>query len=100
MRLAARYADCWIPSNLEPDEYRDGLTHLRSLRSDLGLSGNVKASLQHFTAYETADDFLATIRSYADAGVTNYGAVWAYPADEMVSRIEWFASEVMPNAPA
>jgi alkanesulfonate monooxygenase SsuD/methylene tetrahydromethanopterin reductase-like flavin-dependent oxidoreductase (luciferase family) len=100
MRLAARYADCWIPTNLEPDDYRTGIEHLRKLRSDLGVPRDIKASLQHFTPHEKTDDFLATIRSYADAGCTNYGAVWAYPADEMVSRIEWFTKEVMPNAPA
>ncbi len=100
MSLAARYADCWIPTNIEPDEYRRGMERLRTLRSEMGVSGEIKGSLQHFTPFEEADDFLSTIRDYADAGCTNYGAVWSYPPDEMLQRIRWFAREVMPNAPA
>ena len=75
------------------------MERLRTLRSEMGLSGEIKGALQHFTAFEEADDFLSTIRSYADAGCTNYGAVWSYPPDEMLQRIKWFAREVMPNAP-
>jgi alkanesulfonate monooxygenase SsuD/methylene tetrahydromethanopterin reductase-like flavin-dependent oxidoreductase (luciferase family) len=100
LRLAARYADCWIPTNIEPDEYRRGMERLRTLRAEMGISGDLKGSLQHFTAFEDADEFLSTIRDYADAGCTNYGSVWSYPPDEMVSRIRWFAREVMPNAPS
>ena len=100
MRLAARYADCWIPTNIEPDEYRRGMERLRTLRSEMGVSGEIKGALQHFTPFEDADDFLSTIGDYAAAGCTNYGAVWSYPPDEMLSRIRWFAREVMPNAPA
>ena len=47
---------------------------------------------------EFAEEFLATIENYADAGCGYYGAVWSYPPDKMVSRIKWFGREVMPHA--
>jgi probable F420-dependent oxidoreductase len=100
MELAARYADGWIPTNIEPDEYRLELEKLRSRRRELGLPGDIKGALQHFTAFTDAQKFLATIKDYADAGCGYYGAVWSYPPDEMVSRIKWFGREVMPHAPA
>jgi probable F420-dependent oxidoreductase len=100
MELAAQYADAWIPTNLEPDEYRRGMEKLRSRRKELGVSGDIKGALQHFTAFTDTQEFLATIKAYADAGCGYYGAVWSYPPDEMVSRIKWFGREVMPYAPA
>ena len=57
-------------------------------------------ALQHFTAFTDAQEFLATIKAYADAGCGCYGAVWSYPADEMVSPIKWFGREVMPHVSA
>ena len=100
MELAARYGDGWIPTNIEPDEYRRGMERLRSRRGELGVSDDVKGALQHFTAFTDAEEFLATIEAYADSGCAYYGAVWSYPPDEMVSRIKWFGREVMPHAPA
>ena len=100
MELAARYADGWIPTSIEPDDYRRELEKLRSRCRDLGLSGEVKGALQHFTAFTDAQECLATVEAYSDAGCDYFGAVWTYPRDEMVSRIKWFGREVMPHAPA
>jgi len=98
MELTARYGDAWIPTQLTPDEYGQGLERLRSLRAEMGVPGDIKAALQHFTAFTDAEEFLATIKNYADAGCGYYGAVWSYPPDKMVSRIKWFGREVMPHA--
>ena len=100
MELTARYGDGWIPTNIEPDEYRRGIEGLRSRRAEIGVAGDIKGALQHFTAFTDAGTFLATIKSYADAGCRYYGAVWSYPPDEMVSRIQWFGREVMPFVPS
>ena len=100
MELAARYGDGWIPTMLDPDEYRQGLERLTARREELGVQGEFTAALQHFTAFTNAADFLSTIRAYAGAGCRNYGAVWSYPANEMVSRVKWFGRNVMPHAPA
>ena len=99
MELAARYGDGWIPTNLEPDEYRRGMERLRSRRAQLGRSGDIKGALQNFTVFTDAEKFLSTIGDFADAGCRYYGSVWSYPPDEMVSRIKWFGREVKSHAP-
>ena len=99
MELTARYGDGWVPTNLEPDEYRRGMERLRSRRAELGLSGDIKGALQNFTVFTDAEKLLGTIRDFADAGCRYYGSVWSYPPDEMVSRIKWFGREVKPYAP-
>ena len=98
MDLAAQYGDAWIPTNLEPDEYRRGIEKLRSRRAELGLSSDIKGALQNFTVFTDAEEFLGTIGDFADAGCGYYGAVWSYPPDEMVPRIRWFGREVKPHA--
>ena len=99
MKLAARYGDAWIPTMIGPHEYRRGMERLRSLRAEMGVSGEMVGALQDFTVYTDAETCLATINGYADAGCGYYGPVWSYPPDEMVQRIRWFGREVMPHAP-
>ena len=100
MRLAARYGDGWIPTNIEPDAYRQGMDRLRSLRREMGVPGEIKGALQNFEVFTDAGACLSAIEEYADAGCGYYGSVWSYPPEEMVSRIGWFAKEVMAHAPA
>ena len=95
--LAARYADAWIPTNISPELYEDGLKKLREKRSELGINTSLKGALQNFDVYTESEPCVATINSYAAAGCEYYGSIWSYPPDEMVSRIEWFSKEVMPN---
>ena len=98
MELAARFGDVWIPTEIEPREYRRGMERLRSLRAEMGVSGEIVGALQNFRVLTDAEACLATINEYADAGCRYYGPVWWYPPDEMVSRIRWFGREVMPHA--
>ena len=95
--LAARYADAWIPTNISPELYEDGLKKLREKRSELGINTSLKGALQNFDVYTESEPCVATINSYAAAGCEYYGSIWSYPPDEMVSRIKWFSKEVMPN---
>ena len=95
--LAARYADAWIPTNISPELYEDGLKKLREKRSELGINTSLKGALQNFDVYTETEPCVATINSYAASGCEYYGSIWSYPPDEMVSRIEWFSKEVMPN---
>ena len=95
--LAARYADAWIPTNISPELYEDGLKKLREKRSEFGINTSLKGALQNFDVYTESEPCVVTINSYAAAGCEYYGSIWSYPPDEMVSRIEWFSKEVMPN---
>ena len=95
--LAAQYADAWIPTNISPELYGDGLKKLREKRSELGINTSLKGALQNFDVYTESEPCVATINSYAAAGCEYYGSIWSYPPDEMVSRIKWFSKEVMPN---
>ena len=95
--LAAQYADAWIPTNISPELYEDGLKKLREKRSELGINTSLKGALQNFDVYTESEPCVATINSYAAAGCEYYGSIWSYPPDEMVSRIKWFSKEVMPN---
>ena len=95
--LAARYADAWIPTNISPELYEDGLKKLREKRSELGINTSLKGALQNFDVYTESEPCVATINSYAASGCEYYGSIWSYPPDEMVSRIKWFSKEVMPN---
>ena len=95
--LAARYADAWIPTNISPELYEDGLKKLREKRSELGINTSLKGALQNFDVYTESEPCVATINSYAAAGCEYYGSIWSYPPDEMVSRIKWFSKEVIPN---
>ena len=95
--LAAQYADAWIPTNISPELYEDGLKKLREKRSELGINTSLKGALQNFDVYTESEPCVATINSYAASGCEYYGSIWSYPPDEMVSRIKWFSKEVMPN---
>ncbi len=95
--LAARYADAWIPTNISPELYEDGLKKLRERRSELGIINSLKGALQNFDVFTEIEPCVATINSYAAVGCEYYGSIWSYPPDEMVSRIKWFSKEVMPN---
>ena len=95
--LAAQYADAWIPTNISPELYGDGLKKLREKRSELGINTSLKGALQNFDVYTESEPCVATINSYAASGCEYYGSIWSYPPDEMVSRIKWFSKEVMPN---
>jgi probable F420-dependent oxidoreductase len=99
MELTARHGDVWIPTKIEPDEYRRGMERLRTLRNGMGIQGEVKGALQQFDLFTDPDDFLRSINEYAGAGCGYYGAIWSYPPDEMVPRIGWFAREVKPHGP-
>ncbi|MFL2759569.1 MAG: LLM class flavin-dependent oxidoreductase, partial [Dehalococcoidia bacterium] len=94
--LAARYADAWIPTNISPEIYEDGLKKLREKRSELGINTPLKGALQNFDVFTESEPCIATVNSYAAAGCEYYGSIWSYPPDEMVSRIKWFSEEVMP----
>ena len=49
LELTARYGDGWIPTGLEPDEYRQKLGVITARRSELGIEGEFAPALQHFT---------------------------------------------------
>lgn len=89
LELTARYGNGWIPTGLEPDEYRQKLNVVLKRRQELGIEGDFAPALQHFTAFTDARAFLDTIGAFADAGCRYYGAVWSYPREEMVSRVNW-----------
>lgn len=95
--LASRYADAWIPTNINPKLYKDGLIKLRKKRLDLGINTPLKGALQNFDVFTEAEPCIGIINSYAEAGCEYYGSIWSYPPGEMVSRIKWFANEVMTN---
>ena len=97
LRLAAKYADAWIPTNISPDIYAEGLNYLREKRSEFGINIPLKGALQNFDVFTEAEPCIETINSYAEAGCEYYGSIWSYPPEEMVSRIGWFAEKVMPN---
>ena len=69
----------------------------RERRSELGIKTPLKGALQNFEVFTESDPCIATINAYAKAGCGYYGSIWSYPPEEMVSRIEWFAEQVMPN---
>ena len=112
LRLAARYADGWIPTVLDSDTYRSTLAKIGGYRRELGLDPAINGALQRFnpsnksedrgeaTFYNDCTDADAYVRSFAefeDAGCGYYGTVWSFPPEEMVSRVGWFAREVMPR---
>ena len=97
LNLASQYADAWIPTNITPEIYEDELKKLREKRLKLGITTHLKGALQNFDLFTQSEPCISTINSYAEAGCEYYGSIWSYPAEEMVSRIGWFAEEVMPN---
>ena len=97
LNLASQYADAWIPTNITPEIYEDELKKLREKRLKLGITTHLKGALQNFDLFTQSEPCISTINSYAEAGCEYYGSIWSYPPEEMVSRIGWFAEEVMPN---
>ena len=96
LRLASRYADAWIPTNIEPDEYSSILTQLREMSARVRPEVIVKGALQNFELFTNADACIGRIENFEEAGCEFYGSVWSYPADEMVDRIDWYKESVMP----
>jgi len=96
LQLASMYADAWIPTNIEPDEYSSVLTQLREMSSQVRPGAIVKGALQNFELFLNADSCLERIKSFEEAGCEFYGSVWSYPADEMVDRIDWYKESIMP----
>jgi alkanesulfonate monooxygenase SsuD/methylene tetrahydromethanopterin reductase-like flavin-dependent oxidoreductase (luciferase family) len=95
LRLAAEYADAWIPTLLTPQEYAEGKKTLGELRAELGKSPEIYGALQVFEPPQTTDEALKDIEAFAKAGCDEYGIVWSYPPEESIKRIDWFAREVM-----
>ena len=97
MKLAALYGDGWIPTNITPSDYASGLQRLHEIRADNGIREDIKGALQNFEVFTDASLCLETICEYRDAGCEYYGPIWSYPPDEMISRIHWFAENVMSS---
>ena len=97
MELAALYGDGWIPTNITPSDYASGLQKLHEIRTDNGLREDIKGALQNFEVFTDASLCLETICEYRDAGCEYYGPIWSYPPDEMISRIHWFAENIMSS---
>lgn len=97
MELAALYGDGWIPTNITPSDYASGLQKLHEIRTDNGIREDIKGALQNFEVFTDASLCLETICEYRDAGCEYYGPIWSYPPDEMISRIHWFAENVMSS---
>lgn len=97
LNLAAKYAEAWIPTNISPSLYSEGLKALKVLRLEMGIDIPLKGALQNFDVFTEATPCIETINSYSEAGCEYYGSIWSYPPEEMVDRITWFAKEVMPN---
>ena len=97
MKLAALYGDGWIPTNITPSDYASGLQKLHEIRTDNGIKEDIKGALQNFEVFTDASLCLETICEYRDAGCEYYGPIWSYPPDEMISRIHWFAENVMSS---
>ncbi len=97
MELAALYGDGWIPTNITPSDYASGLQKLHEIRTDNGIKEDIKGALQNFEVFTDASLCLETICEYRDAGCEYYGPIWSYPPDEMISRIHWFAENVMSS---
>lgn len=95
MGLAARYGDAWIQTQVPPDAYRRRMERLRELRRSAGVGTPLKGALQLLNPLKRRDEYLRSIAGYAQAGCEYYGVVWAYPVEEMVDRVRWFAREVM-----
>lgn len=99
LRLAARYGEAWIPTQVSPREYGRELERIQEQRRRVGTSGRLKGALQLMNPYHEPRDYLRSIEDYAAAGCELYGVVWSYPPEEMVERIRWFAREVMIRSP-
>jgi len=97
MKLAALYGDGWIPTNITPSDYASGLQKLHEIRTDHGIREDIKGALQNFEVFTDASLCLETICEYREAGCDYYGPIWSYPPDEMISRIHWFAENVMSS---
>ena len=97
MELAALYGDGWIPTNITPSDYASGLQKLHQIRTDNGIREDIKGALQNFEVFTDASLCLETICEYRDAGCEYYGPIWSYPPDEMISRIHWFAENIMSS---
>ena len=97
MELAALYGDGWIPTNITPSDYASGLLKLHEIRTDIGIREDIKGALQNFEVFTDASLCLETICEYRDAGCEYYGPIWSYPPDEMISRIHWFAENIMSS---
>ena len=97
MELAAFYGDGWIPTNITPSDYASGLQKLHEIRTDNGIREDIKGALQNFEVFTDASLCLETICEYRDAGCEYYGPIWSYPPDEMISRIHWFAENIMSS---
>ena len=93
--LAARFGDAWIPTNITPADYSQGLRYLRSIQNDIGVDLEIKGALQNFDVFTDAAACRDAVKKYSDAGCQYYGSVWSYPREEMVSRVSWFANNVM-----
>ena len=97
MELAAKYGSAWIPTNIKPDQYAIEINQLHARQRQLGSVSLLAGALQNFSTFTDTGACVDTILEYGESGCEFYGSVWSYPPKEMVSRIDWFASNVMPQ---
>ena len=77
-------------------KYKDVLSQIREDRKSMGVSAPFDASVQVYDPdLKEARDYLRSVEEYMSAGCEFYSLTLPYPAEEMPTRIKWFAKEVM-----
>ncbi len=93
-RLSAKYGSGWIPTRINPAEYRAGRSRLserlRAARREKGF----KFVYNAFDPLETAEEYARSIQEFGDAGCECYVVNWKYGKYRCIERLRWFAKEV------
>jgi probable F420-dependent oxidoreductase len=110
IRRAARVGDGWVPSGLDPQTLREGVTQLRELSAgrttptvaamlfvDARLAGDdEKAAKSPISG--TAEHMVATLQAYQEAGLEHLISVFASDGlSDLAGQMRTFSEKVMPH---
>jgi probable F420-dependent oxidoreductase len=99
VRRAARYADGWIPWQLGPEEFGASVARAREIAAAAGRTRAIEFVAPLTVAVtDNAGDTVRQIDVWRRAGATYFHVgLGQHSLNEILARMEWFASEVMPR---
>lgn len=94
LRRAAKYADMWQSTGLNPERFKQRLDVLRAMAGERRIDAGARTTLSG-----DPDQMAPTVKAFETAGATHLCAYFGNRVDDFVPAMQAFASRVMLGKP-
>jgi probable F420-dependent oxidoreductase len=97
LRMAAKYGSAWIPTTnmLSSVDYASTVAKVSEYLTKTGRAEGFTFAYNLFTPFRTAEEYASSIGSFERMGCRCYVVNWRYEKEECLSRLRWFAKDVI-----